>query len=155
MNKALLSALFVTLSCIGCTRGESNSLDEIVGDSKARFSDAAHGSLSRVPETVRGDLSDLASRLEDFSRQSAATSLNSEAADISRRILALVPHSGFTSRPALTQLATQYAAFGNVEGVGTEQVEAAASGSVGERQLLSARTFSALAAELEGTAFSL
>lgn len=134
------------LSCWLCSctpRGETHTLDQILDSARARFNKVA---LNAVDDSVDNQINGLVSKMESLLEKpstieqqgrGALTALADELGDVTTK-------AGFTSRPALGQVAEQYRSLSNDQKISSDQVK-----------LLLFRTYSVLAAELETNRFGL
>jgi hypothetical protein len=142
--------LTVVLACglVGCgPRGETKTLAEILQIAKADFAEQFGNGSVLSDTSTQAQVSKIHSQLEALiSDQSDRAALAKAASDIAHELASLTSKAGYTSRPALTELATQFR-------------EMTASAEKGEAQLatlklMATRTYSTLASELATTKFS-
>ena len=132
---------FVVALLVGCgPRGETRTLDEVVKSARERFYVSSEG---KMPADVQMELTAVASRLDKV-LDSSATPL--EVAEIPKVLDGLITKAGYTSRPALGELLSQWVARSEI----SKEAASAASD-----KLLVARTFSALGSELKAVRFAL
>ncbi len=151
-----LVASLLLLVASGCApRGETKSLDEVLGLARERFTSVQ----KRVPS---GALSAEASKSLDQAMKAidgalAASSIGEQAAQaksLESAFSDLLPNAGYTSRAALTEVKKQYGQI-------AEQVSAEVAGlppaadQVAKVKLAAARAYTILASELETTGFNL
>lgn len=134
------------LSCWFCSctpRGETHTLDQILDSARARFNKVA---LNAVDDSTDSQINALVSKMESLLEKpstieqqgrGALTALADELGNVTTK-------AGFTSRPALGQVAEQYRSLSNDEKISSDQVK-----------LLLFRTYSVLAAELETNRFGI
>jgi hypothetical protein len=138
---------FVLLSSmlmLGCMpRGETVTLAEVLASAQSRYADV---SKAGVPAEVSVTLEKVTGSLSSLTTQEDLTGATEKIAALGEDIAGLVNKAGFTSRPALNEIALQYRMLGTSSG---DTVTAA------QVKLLASRTYSVLAAELETTKFSL
>jgi len=138
--------LFVGAALVlgGCLpRGETKTLSEVVSIAQTRY---AAVSKDGLPANVSSAISTIADNLSTLASGDDVAAAQPKVVAVGEAIAGLVEHAGFTSRPALNELAMQYRVLG---GAPAEQLTAP------QLRLLASRTYSALAAELETTRFSL
>lgn len=150
MNKRITQLpLMLLLVCVLCflascaPRGETKTLDQVLADAKAEYTDVqsrASGSLPPAVTTITSDV-------EKFVSATNATDRASVASKIESGINQVIPTAGYTSRAALTELMKQYRAF--AADTSGNSVSASAS------KMLVARTYLALASELRTTNFEI
>ncbi len=140
MSTYLKNLLVLGLSCSisACgPRGETRTLDDVLQSSKQRFTNAQGAS---IPQTQAAILKEIPGRLEQLA--GAATPQSAKTAgEVADLLSSLISHAGYTARPALAEIVTQYRMLP------TAQASAAP-------RLLVARTYSLLASELETTHFA-
>jgi len=140
---APLAVLLMAVALTGCPpRGETRTLAEVLANSKARFSAVK---VDGLPDGVAQAVGSITAALETMIGSSDPVAIASTSAGIAETLAGLTLKAGFTSRPAMGELAAQFRTIG----AGGAQV---ASNNV---QLLASRTFTVLAAELETTRFGL
>ncbi len=140
-----LSILVITLSIVSCgPRGESLSVDQILTVQKDKYSN--HLNSSQVNSSLLSNLNGISAALDLISSEGGAKQVNDKAKVISENLSDLIVKAGYTSRPALSELVTQYRVIASGAG---------ASDKPATIKLLVARTYSALASELETTKFQL
>jgi hypothetical protein len=99
-----------------------------------------------LPATVKQSLEPAVRSLEDLLNNPRGGGVTKNAKVLAESLNALIPHASYTNRPAMGELLSQYLV---VSGQPASQVS---SGAV---KLLAARTYNALASELETRKFSL
>ncbi|RMG42759.1 MAG: hypothetical protein D6719_05530 [Candidatus Dadabacteria bacterium] len=121
----------------GCApRGETRTLDQVLESARGRFEKADRSSVAPEAGTQLSRIEGHLKRLADG--EGAAEELNAVADELG----SLIPMAGFTNRPALTELGNQY-----------RQLSSSSNRSSGAIRLLVARTYRALASEIETTKF--
>jgi hypothetical protein len=155
MNKKLNNFIQLTITVLllsvvyACApRGETQSLSDILSKSRDRFR-SAELMLDNSP--VKDKLSVLAQKLVEIEKIQDPTALKPATAGIKDSLSDLLAHTGYTVRPALSEIVDQYRVISNGSAVTTDS---ALAGSP-EIRLLLARTYSVLASELETGKFSL
>lgn len=121
-------------------RGETNTIDEILESSQSRYQTALK---QDVNPALKGDLALVTSYLDNVL---TAEDLKLSSEELSKKLYALTSHAGFTSRPAMNELARQYTELA---------VSGGTDGGEGRRKLLVSRTYTILAQELETMKFRL
>lgn len=140
-----LSILVFALSVVSCgPRGESLSVDQILTVQKDKYSN--HLNAAQVNSSLLSNLNGISAALDLISSEAGAKQVNDKAKVISENLSDLIVKAGYTSRPALSELVTQYRVIAS--GAGSSDKPATI-------KLLVARTYSALASELETTKFQL
>ncbi len=140
MRRVFLVAMIVGMLS-GCgPRGETRTLDEVLQREKARFAATQGGADSKVASR----LAELRTKLDDLAF--ADKELTPKAFDIAEALNGMLYSAGYTSRPGLSELISQ---FRLLDETGDPKLDRARA------KLLVARTFGALAAELETTKFAL
>jgi hypothetical protein len=133
-----------SLALGGCLpRGETKTLNEVVSIAQSRY---AATSKEGLPVDVSSAITSIAENLSVLAAGDDVVAVQPKIVALGEAIAGLVEHAGFTSRPALSELATQYRVLG---GASADQLSAP------QLRLLASRTYSALAAELETTRFAL
>jgi hypothetical protein len=144
-HRIFLSSLAVMLAATGCQpRGESHTLEQILSDARNGYTAlnvAAIGDTSAVLNQLKVDLDKLAGLGAGGDAKELAGKVSATLGDLAER-------SGFTVRPAMSELMNQYKVIAAQEG-------AAISIGAPNLQLLVARTFSLLTTELSTSKFSL
>lgn len=136
--------LFLLLSIAACApRGENKSIDEVFALQKQNFAQVA--AAAQLKDPVSGNLREIAAQLERLALESEPAQVASHSKEIADAFVTLIPRAGFTSRPAMTELQSQFLAVSQ-DGKALDQ---------SSRKMLAARTYSALASELETTKFNL
>jgi hypothetical protein len=133
-----LASLLLLASC--APRGETKTLEEIYANSKSRYTAVQS---AQVPADVTQPLGSIATHLEQIAGQHGADASRS-AKEIAELLAPLTTRAGYTSRPAMGELVSQYRMM--------SQSEAAVENPTAK--LLAARTYTLLASELETTKFS-
>lgn len=131
--------LFSLVACMGCLRGESKSISEVLQIARTRYSDAQSLGLDRsVVSTLEKTTGELNEMLDK--KQGRAT----RAAQVADLLNALSPRANYTTRPALIEIIKAYRSIAENGAPNDVAVE-----------LLVARTYSLLASELETGEFRL
>ncbi len=151
MNRFNLRYLFVLCSSVvvvafsGCQpRGESHTVEQILSDARSGFSAVRVEPAAQVGAI----LNQLKTDLDKLAGLGGGGDARELAGDVSGILGELVQKSGFTVRPAMTELMNQYKAI-------ADQTGAPVSIGAPNLQLLVARTFSLLTAELSTSKFAL
>ena len=153
--KSLLTVVAVAflggsvLMVSGCApRGESQSLSDILDQSRERFRLAE---LKVGDSPIKAQLSAVSQKLNEIEKVQDPTILKPATTELKNGLIALLPHAGYTVRPAFSEIVNQYQAISNGSQITTDS---ALPGSP-EVRLLVARTYTILASELETGKFSL
>lgn len=142
--QALAALLLISLSACA-PRGETSSLTQILEAEKNRYRVASQG----IPQSDVGTkVTSVSGKLQELETLKDAAAVASRSSEVAELLSDIVPHAGYTSRPALSELMTQY----RMIGTGTRTAEVTETAQV---RLLVSRTYSALASELESTKFAL
>lgn len=152
MNKFIALAVVLAFSSAALNacapRGESQNLSDILTQSRDRY----RISEKSISDTERkGQLTQLAERLNQIEKVQDPEALKPATAEIKAALSQLLKHAGYTVRPSLSELISQYQAIANGSAVTTDP---SLPGSP-EVRLLLVRTYSVLATELETGKFSL
>lgn len=137
----VITSIALCLLSACAPRGETKTLDDIYQSSKARFS-AVQGAA--VPAEIGQPLKQVSGRLEELSAQKGSQA-SQTAGEVAELLAPLITKAGFTARPALGEVVSQYRMMANAAGKDIETPQA---------KLLAARTYALLASELETTKFS-
>jgi hypothetical protein len=142
----LLSFSSVALVAVmGCQpRGESHTLEQILSDARSGYSAVGVAPAAEVG-TI---LNQLKTDLDKLAGLGGGGDARELAGEVSGILGELVQKAGFTVRPAMTELMNQYKAIADGSG-------AAVSIGAPNLQLLVARTFSLLTAEMSTSKFAL
>lgn len=139
----LVAIVFCVVSC--APRGETKSLDEVLDNSRMLYRshhlDSINQDLSARINGATGAVEKSIAALSD--REQLVLTLAGISADLAM----LTTHAGVTSRPAMSELATQYRELAAVDG--DQPI------TEGQVKLLGARTYLLLSSELSTTRFSL
>ena len=126
------------------------SVDQVLSLQRTKFATKLpHADLDAQTATA---LRQLSTQLEDFIRDIDKQSIVISASKISTDLKKLSNHASYTSRPALTELFNQFTV------ISSSQEEVGINDSYfreSARKLLAARTYSALASEIETMKFQL
>lgn len=145
MGMRIAFVVFMGLIVSGCApRGEGKSVDEVLQSHRQKFATAM--AAANVSGEARTHLDKVQTELTELVA-SASSAVPVKSQEIAAELRALVPHSGFTTRPALSELIDQYTVIGAVTDtrtLGSSQVK-----------LLVARTLGLLTSELETTKLAL
>lgn len=145
-GKALITVAFlcaVQIFAIGCgPRGETKSLDEILRLSKERYSHVRSEVSPNVSKTVEA----LVLSMDGMVNPGQSGNIGSNFDQASKHLLDLIPRSGYTTRPSMSELMKQYSSLAESKDILSNDPRA---------KLIVARTYSVLASELETTKFSL
>ncbi|MFM1847273.1 MAG: hypothetical protein RL417_747 [Pseudomonadota bacterium] len=134
----------VLFGAAGCMpRGETESLGDVLATAEARYRAI---SKSELPTDVSAALEKVAAELSGLTSAEDMNGATGKIAALGESLSALVTKAGFTSRPALNEIALQYRMLGSASGDSLTPAQV---------KLLASRTYSVLAAELETTKFSL
>ncbi len=151
MKRFTLRSVLVSLSSIclmaavGCQpRGESHTLEQILSDARSGYS----ALTVQPPSEVDAFLTQLKNNLDKLAGLGGGGDARELAGEVAGILGELSQKSGFTVRPAMTELMNQYK--GIADGTGS-----AISIGAPNLQLLVARTFSLLTAERSTSNFSL
>lgn len=137
--------LVVIAGLVSCApRGENQSVDQVFKNQHEKFTSQVK--QVQLKDNVAGTLQSLTTSLDHLAAANDTSAIASTAGTVSENLSALILNAGYTSRPAITELTNQYRALS--ESKETESNKAAV-------KLLIARTYSALASELETTKFAL
>lgn len=138
MRYLLFFLLALTVSSCA-PRGETKNLDQILDNARVRYQEAFDAGMQGEGD-LQTKLASLSSALEKL-LASTDTALAGEVEDSLR---GLILHAGFTTRPAMNELSSQYGLLGEELNVSPER-----------KKLLISRTYRMLARELESTRFRL
>ena len=149
----ILTAIFVLATLQGCApRGESKSLDEVLAGSKARYSKVQNNKVPSKVESEVKEVSQLLNKIEAivYSEPNRDTKgdISNSAGKLADAIESLIPFAGYASRPGLNELRTQL----------TSLAENALGDPMfynSKAKLLIARTYIAMASEMESSAFNI
>lgn len=138
-----LLALVITLSVSSCLpRGETHTLDQVLGDAQIRYQsqsrELTNAEVAKAIGEIETKIQEMLAGGDRFDYRAAGT-------QVSDQLYAVAPHAGYTSRPALGELASQY----------RNLPAGATHGAAARVKLLVARTYSLLSSELEGARFGL
>lgn len=131
---------FLLLSFNACApRGETKTLEEILANSKQRYEATQN---VQIPDAAKSGVVTATKDMERALTLSASNELAPVLSEIGSTLQGLVASAGFTSRPAMNELAMQFRNLGAGDAASSDQVK-----------LLVARTYTLLASELETSAF--
>lgn len=139
--KRILILSLTLLTATGCLRGESKSLDEIFQIAKSTY---ASSPKSDLPPEVSQQVDRVAQQLDAIAADMQGKDITTALNQISDGLSTLLPHAGYTVRPALTELRNQYLEL--TEGKSPTQQEL---------KLLASRTFNTMGEELRTTKFGI
>jgi len=134
---ALFSSIIFINAC--APRGETKTLAEVYANSKERFVTVQSAA---VPSEIAQPLKDIDTRLGQIAGQEGAEAAKTASA-IADLLTPLTNRAGYTARPAMGEIISQYRMMSQAEEVKNPSAK-----------LLAARTYSLLASELETTKFS-
>lgn len=135
-----LSLLLLLGVLSGCPRGETNTLDEVLSAAKARYSSVKDAA---VAADVKPKLDRLTGLLEAIPASTGSGDVGSQANEIADILVELTPKASATNRAAMAELVPQFRTYGDSKSVAT----------VAQAKLLSSRTYSLIASELETLKF--
>ena len=155
----VLGLLVLISSLVSCApRGETKSLDEVFAIAKQRYEEGIVG--AKLSDPTKEKLIQLSSNLEAFLVAASPSEAGELSREISDDLTALIASAGYTTRPAFGELLKTYQGVAAPKDrAGTVSVESAEApeGNFAlddsARKLLVARSFTALAQELETTSF--
>ena len=96
LNRFLISCICAFLA--GCTRGESNTVEQVLDASRQAYQVA----LGQPTAELQGKLSPVVTAIEKVASGEAS---KTEAQGLSDTLLDLVNHAGYTQRPSFTEIA--------------------------------------------------
>ncbi len=159
MMKLYVRAFLIALVCfvsVGCKpRGETKSLDTLLGDSRQKFAVAtsqapalklnfAGSELAETSVELPEVLRELNSNLDKLLVKGSAADRSGTASTVAKTLAALTPHAGYTARPAFAEISKQY-----------RTISQGASIELATLKLVAARTYALISSELETTKFGL
>ena len=131
----------VTLALTACgPRGETKSVQGIFETAKQRY---AGVKLDNLDAAVTGALGKINTNLHELEGQVPATAITEKSYKVADLLASMERHAGYTTRPALNEITTQY----RMAALDTSKVNES------NMKLLLARTYNLLASELETTRF--
>ena len=145
LNIAMFSLALIVSGCQ--PRGETKTLKQVVDDARLQYrsadQDALDPDITTTLTSVTGNLEKLVASVST-EQAPAAGEIGKQGEQVADALLSIVRRCGFTVRPAMGELISQYRMLGS-------------SGSVnaGAVQLLVGRTYTLLSSELETTRFRL
>ncbi len=156
------SVMVLSVTVSGCLpRGETSSLDEVFNMARNRFQVAfeATGSQASASQgdaaaagamsvSARANLDRVVKELDVFLRDTTVTGKVTAAGNIHEALSQLTTSAGYTSRPSLSEVSSQYAAL-------AERMESAGVIDASTAKQAAMRAYTVLASELETTKFSL
>jgi hypothetical protein len=143
-----LCSLFVvaaSVCAVGCgPRGESHTVEQILDDARVSYQSAS----TKVPSADAATMKSLQTSLDKLAGLGGGGDAKVVAGDIANSLNGLITRAGYTARPAMAELISQYR---------TVAADTASTVSIGapNLKLLAARTYSLLSAELTTTQFRL
>lgn len=140
-------SLIVSTSAVvlvtGCgPRGESHTIEQILNDARANYSDMS----AQVAPEIGAALKTLTSSLDKLAGLGGGGDARQVSAGVAEGLTNLLPKAGFTQRPAMAELVNQYRALSSATG-------APLTLGAPNLKLVAARTYSILSAELTSTKF--
>ena len=135
----LLAVALCAFSACDFPRGESKSLKQVLEQARARYKAVQ---TVQVNDDIEDRLLTILKTLESL--EQAESIQAQDLKTVGNHLAKLLPHAGYTVRPAMAELMKQYLAMSEVEQPGTDAT-----------LLLASRTYSLLASELETTQFKL
>ena len=139
-----LLVISISLLISGCLpRGETKTLDEIYQSAKANF---LTSNKKSVPGEVASAVEALSIKLQAFGEGGQGFNYEQSSRELAEILGSITSHAGYTSRPALGEVATQYRTFA------TQGDSTAISAKA---KLLTARAMSLITGELQTTKFGL
>lgn len=139
----VVGAFLSTLSGCG-PRGESRTVDELLTDARSSYQSA----YSKTASGSQGNLKNLASSLDRIAGLGGGGDARQVAGDIAGALTELSAKAGYTARPAMAELISQYRTV-------SESSDAAISIGAANLKLLAARTYALISNELKTTQFRL
>ncbi len=148
----ILVVAFVTLLSGCAPRGETKTLDQVLSDAHSQFVaiDKKVAQSSSRPSEVGKAVADSVQAVESLIATASVADTAKHARFMEQQLEMLTMKAGYTSRPSLTELKKQYAVM--ADNLEADQQKGKDTAAV---KLLAARTYNALASELETTNFSL
>jgi hypothetical protein len=149
-TRTLLGRFFSLLIAVagvsGCLpRGEAHSVDEIFTDARSSYNSVSKD----VPADVGTSLSQISANLDKLAGINGAGDAREVSRQVAESLNGLMGRTGFTTRPALTELINQYRAIGASNGAPMSLDNNATL------KLLAARTYTLLKTEIATTSFKL
>ena len=135
-----LALLLLSMSACGFPRGESKSLKQVLETARSRYKAVQHVAIEN--DAVEDRLLTILKTLEALEKANGAHA--EKLASLGKDLAEIIPHAGYTVRPALNELMKQYLAMSKEE-----------NPNHNASLLLASRTYSILASELETTRFKL
>lgn len=140
-----LLVVAASVCAVGCgPRGESHTVEQILDDARVSYQAVSTKALSSDASALKT----LQTSLDKLAGLGGGGDAKVVAGDIANSLNALITKSGFTVRPAMAELISQYR---------TVAADTASKVSIGapNLKLLAARTYSLLTAELSTSQFRL
>lgn len=139
-----VSVLALAAILMGCARGESKSIEELVSIAEERMNEALEDAQAAGQDALDAEVV----RVKDELMKLLEAANNGQAvagqglAEMGQTLTNLTPKASETSRAALTELSKQFSILGKELNVNSDQVK-----------LLVARTFHSVSSEVETTKF--
>ncbi|MCB0329215.1 MAG: hypothetical protein KDD70_06115 [Bdellovibrionales bacterium] len=162
--KTVFFFLFATVGLfvfVGCApRGETKTLDEVFQIAKQRYERGI--TESKASSETRERLLKIVSSFDEFVNAESEAQVKNASQLISDEMQALIMNAGYTTRPALGEIVKSYRGLAYPEerespvstgGDGTSSEPAPYELNESAKKLLVARSYTALAQELETTSF--
>jgi hypothetical protein len=137
---AVLSVFGVISGC--APRGESHTVDQILSDARSAYQDSA----SKAAADDTASLKNLSASLDRLAGIGGGGDAKAVSGEIAQTLTGLSTKAGYTVRPAMAELVSQYRSV-------SENAQAGASIGAPHLKLLVARTYSLIASELKTTGF--
>lgn len=139
-----LLVLVAVILGVGCSpRGETASLDQILQTARDRYFDLS--TQAGLKPEISGTLNQIDSALKSLETSDSTPTYSQVALQVADLLSSLDLHAGFTVRPSLGEIQSQYRAL-----AGTKTLP-----QIGSTKLILARTYTILAEELAATGFKL
>lgn len=138
-SKLIFSISLLSISLLGCLRGETKSLTEVYNIAKQRFSDV---SKEGIPGNISTSISAVTTSLDNL--VNASGNSKDVLSKIEVELSTLLPLAGYPVRPAFTEVRNQFLEVSQVGSV-----------SEAEAKLLAFRTYNVLTEELKGSKFQI
>lgn len=134
-----LVTCFLIAAC--APRGETHTLDQVLKDAKTSFSQSFKANIN--DSAVKEKVTPISDKLESVLSASSQTAIKTNMQDVGIMLSKVILNAGYPSRPAMGALISQY----------NNMSQSAAEVSPAAVKLLVARTYTLLAAELNGMRF--